>query len=151
MVYEYSIPGILHLNTYAFAAGVALQFGGSPPPPDATPDMTFYSAQAVTPVEPGKARYLFSQGFRAPIPAEAVQSLMEVTLMAFAEDKEMIEAQQKVIDDDPDCPVMPTAADKGVTLFNRLVERLCRQEGQAAYVPGSTKMDEGAKPALRVD
>jgi vanillate O-demethylase monooxygenase subunit len=150
MVYEYSIPGVLHLNTYAFAAGAAERFGGSPPPVDATPDMTFYSAQAVTPVESGKARYLFSQGFKAPMPAEAVQSLMDVTLMAFAEDKEMIEAQQKVIDDDPICPIMPTAADKGVTLFNRLVERLCREEGQMADARGKSNRSDGVATPVPV-
>jgi len=44
--------------------------------------------------------------------------------MAFAEDKAMIEAQQKVIDTTPAQDVMPTAHDRGVTLFNRLVEKL---------------------------
>ena len=49
-------------------------------------------------------------------------------VQAFAEDKTMIEAQQRVIDITPDPQVMPTAHDKAVTLYNRLVERLARAE-----------------------
>ena len=54
--------------------------------------------------------------------------LMGVAGMAFGEDKRMIEAQQRVIDTTPDPRIMPTSADKGVILFNRLVERLAREE-----------------------
>jgi vanillate O-demethylase monooxygenase subunit len=38
-----------------------------------------------------------------------------------------------VIDRTPDPQVMPTAHDRGVTIFNRLVERLARaeQDGQS--------------------
>ena len=51
---------------------------------------------------------------------------------AFGEDKVMIEAQQKVIDRTPDAGIMPTAHDKGVTLFNRLVERMAKQDAALA-------------------
>jgi vanillate O-demethylase monooxygenase subunit len=40
----------------------------------------------------------------------------------------MIEAQQKVIENSPGHPVRPIAHDRGVTLFNRLVARLAREE-----------------------
>ncbi len=50
--------------------------------------------------------------------------LMAMGAQAFEEDEVMIEAQRKVIDRTPDPRVMPTAHDKGVTMFNRLVERL---------------------------
>jgi hypothetical protein len=36
----------------------------------------------------------------------------------------MIEAQQRIIDRTPDPVIMPTAHDRGVTIFNRLVARL---------------------------
>ena len=57
-------------------------------------------------------------------------ALMKLADMAFGEDKVMIEAQQKVIDRTPDPRVMPTAHDKGVTMFNRLVERMARAEAE---------------------
>jgi vanillate O-demethylase monooxygenase subunit len=128
MVYEYSIPGILHLVVQTFPAGTADQCDRAPPPEDLPPLRTTYSAQAVTPIDEGQARYLFSTGFPKPAPAKAVDFLMDVTLAAFAEDKEMIEAQQRVIDLDPSRRPMPTAADKGVTLFTRLVDRLAKAE-----------------------
>ena len=40
----------------------------------------------------------------------------------------MIEAQQRVIDRTADPVIMPTAHDRGVTLFNSLVARLAREE-----------------------
>jgi vanillate O-demethylase monooxygenase subunit len=43
----------------------------------------------------------------------------------------MIEAQQRVIDRSPNPQVIPSAHDRGVTLFNRLVEKLARKDGDA--------------------
>ncbi|MBJ7445453.1 MAG: aromatic ring-hydroxylating dioxygenase subunit alpha, partial [Sphingobium sp.] len=55
-------------------------------------------------------------------------TLMGIAAMAFGEDKDIIEAQQRVMDATPDFRIMPTTADRGVTLFNRLVEKLARDE-----------------------
>lgn len=131
MVYEFSVPGILLLMGSTYAAGTAARCDHAAPPADLPPLRNTYTAQAVTPVSEGRSRYLFSTGFDALIRPEAVQFLMDVTLAAFAEDKAMIEAQQKVIDIDPARQVMPIVADKGVTLFNRLVDRLAKRESAA--------------------
>jgi vanillate O-demethylase monooxygenase subunit len=40
----------------------------------------------------------------------------------------MIEAQQQVIDTAPARKIMPTSADKGVTLYNRLVKKMACEE-----------------------
>jgi vanillate O-demethylase monooxygenase subunit len=75
------------------------------------------------------ARYFFSWGPHRQHGDEALRDiLMGIAARAFAEDKVMIEAQQQVIDMTPDPRVMPTAHDRGVTLFNRLVERMSRAE-----------------------
>ena len=47
---------------------------------------------------------------------------------AFGEDKVMIEAQQKVIDRTANPQIMPTTADKGVTLYGQIVRRLIAAE-----------------------
>ena len=60
---------------------------------------------------------------------------MALAGVAFGEDKTMIEAQQKVIDRSPDARIMPTAHDKGVTIFTRLVERMAKAEIAAATLP----------------
>ena len=55
-------------------------------------------------------------------------AMMAIGQQAFAEDKAMIEAQQKVIDRTGCQQIMPTAHDRGVTLYNRLVKRLAEKE-----------------------
>jgi len=59
-------------------------------------------------------------------------TLMKIAAMAFDEDKIMIEAQQVIIDADPSKKPMPIQSDKGVTIYNRLIERLAREESQPA-------------------
>jgi len=55
--------------------------------------------------------------------------LMQIAEMAFAEDKAIIEGQQRVIDRTQAPVVMPTAHDRGVTMFNRLVARMANAVG----------------------
>ena len=50
----------------------------------------------------------------------------------FTEDRIMIEAQQRVINSTAAGKVLPTSADMGVTLYNRLVESLAAGESAAA-------------------
>jgi phenylpropionate dioxygenase-like ring-hydroxylating dioxygenase large terminal subunit len=88
-----------------------------------------FTSQAVTPLAERRARYFFSWGPHRQHGDEALRDLlMKVAAQAFGEDKVMIEAQQKVIDRTPDAVIMPTAHDRGVTMFSRLVARLVREE-----------------------
>ena len=78
------------------------------------------------------ARYFFSWGPHRSHGDEGLRDfLMKLADQAFGEDKVMIEAQQRVIDMTPDAVTMPTAHDRGVTLFNKLVARLAREESAA--------------------
>ena len=73
----------------------------------------------------GTARYFFSWGpHRQHGDAAKRDMMMAMAGQAFAEDKTMIEAQQRVIAATPDPQIMPTAHDRAVTLYNRLAERL---------------------------
>jgi vanillate O-demethylase monooxygenase subunit len=91
-----------------------------------------FTSQAVTPTADRTARYFFSWGpHRQHGDAALRDLLMTVAAQAFGEDKIMIEAQQRVIDQTADPVVMPTAHDRGVTLFSRLVARLVREEADA--------------------
>ena len=123
--YDFLIPGVLLMKGGTFPQGTAAAFGhGAPDYARAIGGVTFTS-QAVTPLAPGKARYFFSWGPHRDHGDAALRDwLMALAGMAFAEDKAMIEGQQAVIDATPDPQIMPTVHDKGVTLFNRLVERL---------------------------
>jgi vanillate O-demethylase monooxygenase subunit len=129
MTYDFLIPGVLLMwnGQYAQGTAAALDFG-SPDFAAAIGGVTFTS-QAVTPLTAKTSRYFFSWGPHRDHGDEALRdTLMGIADMAFGEDKLMIEAQQRVIDMTPHPVVMPSAHDRGVTLFNRLVEKLARVE-----------------------
>jgi vanillate O-demethylase monooxygenase subunit len=88
-----------------------------------------FTSQAVTPMAERSARYFFSWGPHRHHGDEALRDfLMKLAAQAFGEDKIMIEAQQRVIDQTAVPSVMPTGHDRGVMLFNQLVARLARAE-----------------------
>jgi vanillate O-demethylase monooxygenase subunit len=92
-----------------------------------------FTSQAVTPLAAKTSRYFFSWGPRKDQGDEALRDvLMGIAGQAFSEDRLMIEAQQRVIDAAPRRRVLPTSADKGVTLYNRLVEEFAAKEAQAS-------------------
>lgn len=125
--YDYLVPGILTLTSTIFPPGTFERIGYVDPPPGLEV-LQMYSAQAVTPTGRRSSRYFFSNGARAPAEAPFVDFLWEVTLKAFAEDNVIIEGQQRIVDLDPDRRIMPAPGDKGTVLFNRLVDRLVREE-----------------------
>ncbi len=133
MTYDFLVPGVLLMTGGNYPEGTAAKLDfGRPAIADAIGGVTFTS-QAVTPTAPRTSRYFFSWGPHVQHGDEKVRdALMGMADMAFGEDKVMIEAQQKVIDRTPNPRVMPTAHDKGVTIFNRLVERLAKEGGTAA-------------------
>ncbi|MDE2042169.1 MAG: aromatic ring-hydroxylating dioxygenase subunit alpha, partial [Alphaproteobacteria bacterium] len=129
--YDFMVPGVLLMSSVALPEGSAAKHGYKAPAPDRALEgegITFTS-QAVTPLTDKTARYFFSWGPRKDQgDARLRDILMGVADTAFTEDRLMIEAQQQVIDRDPYHPIMPTSADKGVTLYNRLVEKMVREE-----------------------
>jgi vanillate O-demethylase monooxygenase subunit len=129
MTYDFLIPGVLLMTGGVFPLGTARERDYGPPDYcEAVSGVTFTS-QAVTPMTDRTARYFFSWGPHRGHGDEALRdTLMGIARQAFAEDKTMIEAQQQVIDMTADPQMMPTAHDRGVTLFNRLVERLAKEQ-----------------------
>jgi len=136
MTYDFLIPGVLLMWSGNYPQGTAKKLDfAAPALEDAQAGVTFTS-QAVTPLGPKQARYFFSWGPRRGHGDEALRDrLLELAGVAFGEDKTMIEAQQKVIDRSPGVRIMPTAHDKGVTIFARLVERLAKAEAATATLP----------------
>lgn len=129
MCYDFLIPGILLMWSGSFPVGTAKACGmGEPDRSKAINGVTFTS-QAVTPMSEGKARYFFCWGPHKDHGDEKLRDfLMGIADQAFGEDKVMIEAQYKVICGTKDPVVMPTAHDRGVTIFTRMVEKMAREE-----------------------
>ncbi len=131
--YEFHVPGILLMSSAAYPVGTAAACEWREPPAHLTGEGITFTSQAVTPVTAKTARYFFSWGPRRDQGDEALRdTLMKIADMAFTEDRVMIEAQQRVIDTSAVARVLPTSADQGVILYNRLVESLCAAERQAA-------------------
>ncbi len=129
--YDFLIPGVLLMWSGSFPAGTAAarEFG-MPDYGQAISGVTFTS-QAVTPMRVKSARYFFSWGpHRKHGDAALRDFLMDIAAMAFNEDKTIIEAQQLVIDRTPNPQILPSAHDRGVTLYTQLITRLVREEGQ---------------------
>jgi vanillate O-demethylase monooxygenase subunit len=127
LTYDYLIPGILSLTTKLYPVGT-FDRTGYEEPAAGEEFLHMYSAQAVTPTGAKSTRYFFSNGSHAPADPDQVEALWAITLQAFAEDNIVIEGQQRIIDLDPSRPIMPAVNDKATVLFNRLVDRLVREE-----------------------
>ena len=87
--------------------------------------------QAVTPLTAKTSRYFFSWGPHRKFGDAALRdTLMALAGKAFAEDRTIIEAQQRVIDGTPQPQIMPTSADRAITLFNQLLAKRLREENR---------------------
>jgi phenylpropionate dioxygenase-like ring-hydroxylating dioxygenase large terminal subunit len=129
MTYDFLVPGVLLMWNGAFPLGTARACNfGVPDLAQAAAGVTFTS-QSVTPLAPRKARYFFSWGPHRQHGDEAMRDgLMQLAAKAFGEDKDIIEAQQRVIDQTAHPRIFPSAHDRGVTMFTKLVNRMIREE-----------------------
>jgi vanillate O-demethylase monooxygenase subunit len=123
--YDFLFPGIFLQRTDFHPAGTAERSDGEAP--EGEPLFHRIDEQAVTPVGRRASRYFYAVGTRArDIDPGKLERLFEVTTAAFHEDKRIIEAQQKLIDLEPDRAMLPTSLDAGPTRFRKLVETLAR-------------------------
>jgi vanillate O-demethylase monooxygenase subunit len=123
--YDFLFPGIFLQRTGFYPAGTAEESHGQAP--EGEPLFYRIDEQAVTPVGRRASRYFYAVGTRAQdIDSGKLGRLFDVTTTAFHEDKRIIEAQQKLIDLEPDRAMLPTSLDAGPTRFRKLVETLAR-------------------------
>ncbi len=125
---RYLLPGLFLMDTkfYPVGAAQASEFG----PPRSDPFFFRVDQQAVTPISQSRTRYLYASGV---VSAEATDDVLDkrmaVVNAAFAEDKKMIEAQQKIWDlTPPDHTKAFLPQDKGPAMFRRmLASRLAKE------------------------
>jgi vanillate O-demethylase monooxygenase subunit len=128
--YEVFVPGVLLMTVRTYPVGTADALNGQPP--DLNQEADEFTSQAITPLTDKTARYFYTMGQRRR-GDETVYDLT-TTEKAFAEDKMMIEAQQRNIDVTPGWRFISIAADRGTVLFNRLVEKLAREESAGSSI-----------------
>lgn len=123
--YDFVVPGILILDSGLKSADKADD--------DYSDALCFQSCQALTPETESSTHYFFmlAHGFRLD-DAVVTESVTQSQRAAFMEDKEMIEAQQRMIDNSPATPMMPIACDRGLTQYRRVVQELMDAEEAAA-------------------
>jgi phenylpropionate dioxygenase-like ring-hydroxylating dioxygenase large terminal subunit len=127
--YDFLIPGVLLMWSGSFKLGTAAECAYERPDYSRALCGVTFTSQAVTPMADRSARYFFSWGPHRQHGDEALRdALMKIAAQAFDEDRVMIEAQQRVIDQTVDPVIMPTGHDRGITIFSRLVARLARAE-----------------------
>jgi vanillate O-demethylase monooxygenase subunit len=121
--YDFLFPGVFLQRTCFHPAGTADRSGrGSP---QGEPLFYRIDEQAVTPISGRASRYFYAAGARAnDIDPDRLERLFAVTTTAFHEDKRLIEAQQKLIELEPDRKMLPTSLDAGPTQFRKLVEAM---------------------------
>ncbi|MDB5859396.1 MAG: aromatic ring-hydroxylating dioxygenase subunit alpha [Ramlibacter sp.] len=126
--YDYLAPGVFLLQSEYHAPGTA-QAAGLRRPDGPRPRYVNLTQQAVTPVDERHTIYYFTAGHR-PEDGYAGRTSLQVAAVvkAFEEDRTVIEAQQKVIDELPPVPMVPTGADGAVTRFRRVMQRLMAEE-----------------------
>ena len=146
--YDFLLPGILLMTGGGFPVGTAKKLGGAAPDLDQALSGVTFTSQAVTPVTAKTSRYFFSWGpHRAHGDAALRDTLMGIAGIAFAEDRTMIEAQQRVFDATPEPHIMPTSADRAITLFNQLVAKRLREEGAPPVSRSIAPLSDRALPS----
>jgi phenylpropionate dioxygenase-like ring-hydroxylating dioxygenase large terminal subunit len=131
--YDFLLPGVLLMTGGVFPIGTMERLGAEAPDLEQALGAVTFTSQAVTPLTQKTSRYFFSWGpHRKHGDAALRDTLMGIAFKAFAEDRTMIEAQQRVIDVTPEPRIMPTGADRAITLFNQMIAKRVREERNSA-------------------
>jgi phenylpropionate dioxygenase-like ring-hydroxylating dioxygenase large terminal subunit len=128
--YRFLLPGLFLMISKLYPLGTAAKFQFGPPAADEQQLMWRFDQQAVTPIRDGETRYLYAAGVEARIAtAELLEGLFAIVNAAFAEDKRMIEAQQKVWNLTPSSRQKAfIPQDKAPAMFRRMIARRLQEE-----------------------
>jgi phenylpropionate dioxygenase-like ring-hydroxylating dioxygenase large terminal subunit len=125
--YDYMVPGVFLLATQSYPAGMAARCGMQAP--KAYPDWVSSTSQAVTPISESKTVYYYSSCLSRKFATEEhSRQQMAVIERAFAEDRAMIEAQQRIIASTPKTRMLQLASDGALNQFRRLMAGLIEAE-----------------------
>jgi phenylpropionate dioxygenase-like ring-hydroxylating dioxygenase large terminal subunit len=126
-IYEYLVPGILLMDSGATSSN-----DGN----DGATSLKFRSCQALTPESEKTTHYFFMQAHAFSLEDEAVtESLYQSVVLAFNEDRRMIEAQQRMIDLGAADDMVILPFDRGLIQFRRAIEKLITMESMSQTSP----------------
>ncbi len=130
---RYLLPGIFLMTTRSYPPGTARASGFGEPCGE--PLFRRAEQQSVTPTAEGRSRYLYATGVEPRLATpQFLDGIFGVINASFAEDKRIIEAQQKIWNaTPPDRKKAFLPQDKGPAMFRRLIEqRLAAEMAEAA-------------------
>ncbi|WP_372731512.1 Rieske 2Fe-2S domain-containing protein [Novosphingobium sp.] len=124
---------IYHLSTlsnhFSMAAGSAPANTGAPEGKIAPDAMVFHSHQLITPEDEHNTHYFWTYGHNFLLDnTELTNGLAERVSAGFLEDREMIEAQQRIVDESGDDPMAFILVDNALTLGRRLIDEKIAEE-----------------------
>jgi vanillate O-demethylase monooxygenase subunit len=137
--YDYMVPGVFLLATQSHPPGTAAACKMEAP--SAEPMWRVLTSQAVTPISERQTIYYYS-GCLSRSYATEDHSKQQIAVFerAFAEDKAMIEAQQRVVDRTPERRMMILATDGALNQFRRLMAGLIEAEQQPPSRPAERRL-----------
>lgn len=128
--YEFHVPGIFILRGSRFPTGTAAACQGARPDGIA-PIMENIEQQAVTPISPTRTAYHYATGLigQGRASSEDLARRMDVVMATFEEDRQMIEAQQRIWNlTAQDTPRHFLPQDKAPFMMRQMMQRLIREE-----------------------
>jgi vanillate O-demethylase monooxygenase subunit len=128
--YDFLVPGLFIQRPAWYPPGTAERYDGKAPTEE--PLFTRCDDQAVIPVTETTSRYFYAAGGRSKdASADLAGEIFRFTEVAFHEDKVIIEAQQKVIAQDPARQMLQLSMDGGPNLFRGIMRELMAAETSA--------------------
>lgn len=118
---EMVLPGVFRMDLQAHPAGTAERLDHGDPPADMKPIYQSRTIQTMRPVDETTSQFFFSISIPHWMPEEALEPEFEFAKLGFAEDKSMIEAQQKVMSAHPDEPLRMTIHDRAGMHVRKLI------------------------------
>jgi phenylpropionate dioxygenase-like ring-hydroxylating dioxygenase large terminal subunit len=137
-IYDVVLPGVLLMDSGSAPAGTGAPEGRRV---DAA---QFFGCQAVTPETERTTHYFFQQchGFALDDP-KVTETLDQSVRAGFLEDKDMILAQQRILDLDPDAPMLAMRMDTALASFRTLLEKAIAAE----RAPAAASTEGASAPA----
>ena len=136
--YDHLVPGVFLLATQSHRPGTAAACRMEAP--SAEPMWCVLTSQAVTPISERQTVYYYSGGLSSNYATEE-QSKQQIAVFekAFAEDKAMIEAQQRILDRTRGRRMMILATDGALNKFRRLMAELIEAEQASLPKPAERR------------
>lgn len=125
-IYDVVLPGVLLMDSGSAPTGTGAPEGKRQ---DAA---LFFGCQAVTPETEKTSHYFFQQshGFALDDP-KVTENLTKSVLAGFQEDKDIILAQQRILDLTPDAPMLAMRMDTALAAFRAMLEKAISDEAAA--------------------